>query len=412
MNPALALHEALGEAALREHAPILVDGVALTRTLVPDDPEALGRALRWMGERELGVLVRGAGTQQALGNVPRRADAFLSTERFGGVLELDADEGVARVGAGCSLGALRDATREAGWEPPLDAPNPGSTLGGILACATRGPRVLGLREPRDAVLGLEVVLGSGERTRCGGRVVKNVTGYDLAKLYVGCLGSLGVITSAWLRLRPLPERRLTLTGVVPGWSQALGSGLAAARADSARSAALVGPGWNGRADAAEGITCVVELAGEPEVVERDARRLGQAGLAAGDAAEMDAVARSLGEASRDQARFRIQSLPSRLDAAQAELPGAALLVQPGLGLLHACFEVSGESELRAALDAAHAASRAGGGSSILEAGPAWTKQERDVFGLEDSPAAELQRGLKQRFDPAGVLNRGRFAGRL
>ena len=100
---------------------------------------------------------------------------------------------------------VREALAASGWELSLDPPGRDSTVGGCLAAASVGPRALGLGLPRDQVLGLTVSLASGERVRCGGRVVKNVTGYDLNKLYTGSFGSLGVIESAWLRLRAAPR---------------------------------------------------------------------------------------------------------------------------------------------------------------------------------------------------------------
>src|SRR5262249_61085694 len=95
--------------------------------------------------------------------------------------------------------------------------------------------------PGDQGLGLEVVLGDGVLAKCGGRVVKNVTGYDLAKLYTGSLGTLGVIAAAWLRLRPRPERVEHLEAQAGDVTSACARGLAAARSATARAAAVVLP---------------------------------------------------------------------------------------------------------------------------------------------------------------------------
>jgi glycolate oxidase FAD binding subunit len=198
-----ALVSALGVESVREHEPLEVDGLRIGVTLAPASVEALGGALRTLRERDLAAIVRGGGTRLGLGNPPRRAACFLSTERLAEVEELDAGRaGPGR--AGTPLTELRAAANARGWELPLDAPGRGSTVGGVLAAAALGPRAQGYGLPRDLVLGLDVVLGDGTLTRCGGRVVKNVTGYDLAKLYTGSLGTLGVI-AAWLRLRPRPS---------------------------------------------------------------------------------------------------------------------------------------------------------------------------------------------------------------
>src|SRR5690606_29376824 len=224
------------------------------------------------------------------------------------------------------------------WELPFDPPGAGATVGGVLASAAVGPRVSGWGRPRDFVLGLDTVLGDGLRARSGGRVVKNVTGYDLTRLHVGALGALGVIASAWLRLRPRPADTQV-------WSAALGAGngaidaeaaaraLAAARLASARAAALVDPELAAAVEpsreAGDGWLLVVELAGDAAAVAHDARSL---------AGRLGAVAASPGAIARVRAlqgetfgpvglRFRLAVLPSRLSAVSERLAraGAALL---------------------------------------------------------------------------------------
>ena len=130
----------------------------------------------------MAVLPCGGRTRLELGNPPSRADLLLDTSALSGVGEFDASEGVCQVQAGTSLGVLREALAGTGWEVPLDVPD-ASSVGGALASNAIGPRCAGFGLPRDVVLGLSVGHASGEQTRCGGRVVKNVTGYDMAKLY-------------------------------------------------------------------------------------------------------------------------------------------------------------------------------------------------------------------------------------
>src|SRR6266850_1996232 len=133
----------------------------------------------------------------------------------------------------------------------LDDAGRGGTLGGALATAALAPRALGFGRPRDVVLGCEVVLADGLRTRCGGRVVKNVTGYDMAKLYVGSLGALGVITGAWLRLAPKPAQLRVLQSDELDDASAVALGGLAARLATARSCLLC--------DETRGLRATVEL---------------------------------------------------------------------------------------------------------------------------------------------------------
>jgi glycolate oxidase FAD binding subunit len=416
-----ALRKAAGDAAVEEHAPVAVDEVGLACTVTPPDGDALARTLACLAERGLPAVVRGGGSRLGLGNPPRVPRLLLSTRALTGVLELDPAEGVLCARAGTPLAVLRDALADTAWELPLDPPGAGTSLGGVLAAGASGPRVTGNGRPRDLVLGLAAVLGDGLPTRCGGRVVKNVTGYDLMKLHVGALGSLGVIESAWLRLRPRPRAEHLLSAALEGPDPAA-QALAAARRSSVRAAALIAPSLAAAVEPSRAGSStwllLVELAGEPAGVAEDARALADR-HGAGDASP-GALARvralqgeTFGPAGL---HFRLAVLSARLAEAIEPLAraGATLLAYPAAGVLHARFDLDREVDaagLDAAWRAAREAGRAGGGHAVLEAAPAWAKDGRDVF---DPPPelAGLARALKQRFDPAGVLNPGRFAGRL
>lgn len=405
------LRSAVGADALQCHPPLDLDGAAPEVTLAPADGEALGRALAALTQCGLAAWVRGGGARGCLGNTPARADVVLSCERLTGVEELDASDGVCCARSGTPLAELRAAVREGGWELPLDPPGAAATLGGALAAAASGPRVLGFGRPRDLVLGLSVVSATGEHTRCGGRVVKNVTGYDLNKLYVGSLGTLGVIESAWLRLRPRPERATVCEASLADRARACELGLAASRRVTARAVAVS----RGVADSAWRL--VVELAGDAPGVERDLAWL----LAGGEFGEappetLDRVRDEQGADPLLGARFRLHVLGSRLEPALAALceHQAELLAYPGTGLVFAHLalpEQPDESAAAARFGAVTAIAHEAGGHAFCEAAPSWSKRGRDVFGASGAELA-LMRALKERFDRQGVLNPGRFAGGL
>jgi len=386
--------------ALRFHEPVRVDGVPVAATLAPPDERALAAALARLGEAGCAAIPRGAGTQLGFGNAPLRADCFVSLEHFSGVDELDASEGVCHAGAGTPLAVLRRRASEAGWELPLDDAGRGGTLGGALASAALAPRVQGFGRPRDVVLGCEVVLADGSRTRWGGRVVKNVTGYDMAKLYTGSLGALGVITGAWLRLRPVPEAVRVLQGDDLGDADACRVGRDAARRPTARSCLL--------ADEEHGLRPIVELAGDAASVAGDAEALTREGLRPAGAALQDAAAARRFAGPPGTLRLLVSFVPTGLEACLAPLraEGAELLVLPGPGLLCA---LAPAEDAEALFAAAERAARAGGGRLACELAPADAKRGRDVFAATPAEVA-LTRALKARFDPRGVLNRGRFAG--
>jgi glycolate oxidase FAD binding subunit len=387
--------------------------------LEPPSGERLADALRLLSEAGAAAVVCGAGTRLGVGNAPRRADALLSTRGLDGIAELDADEGVTLVAAGTPLAVVRRAAHEAGWELPLESPDEAASVGGTLASGSVGPRLQCFGPPRDHVLGLRVALAGGERARCGGRVVKNVTGYDLIKLHCGAFGTLGVVEEAWLRLRPRPEQRRVLLAWLPAGEAGLERAAVAARQPAARAAVVVDPALARQVDDAgprQGHSLLVmELAGASELVRDAAASLQELEPAEAEAELLERIAAlQIQPDGRSGLRFRVVVRPARIAPVAERLAraGAALLVWPGAGFAYAGFplyEGADELEVDAAWRAARAAAREGGGSFVLEAAPSWAKAARDVFG--DPPQAlPLMRALKQRFDPAAVLNPGRFVG--
>jgi glycolate oxidase FAD binding subunit len=413
-----ALRLAVGPDAVVEHEPVDVDGVRLTESLRPRSAEELAAGLRVLSEQAMAALICGGGSRLSQGNLLTRADLALEVTALDGIRELDAEDGVVHVRAGTEIAELREAARAEGWELPLDPPGAGTSVGGALASAAVGPR---FGHPREIVLGLEVALASGARIRCGGRVVKNVTGYDLAKLYIGSFGSLGVIEAAWLRLRPLPESSLCLAAALPDGAEGFERALAAARRPSVRVSAHVDRALAAAIDpvtAREGDVLLLELAGDESLLRADAREL----IEKTGAHEVDAVvierlrAVQGGIFHPGGLRIRLSSLPTRVGEAAGILArdGGAVLAYPARGLLYVRFPVglaNDEGTVVAAERSARLAAAAGGGGFVIEDAPDWAKEGRDVFG-DPGPLLPLFRALKHQYDPEGVLNPGRFAGRV
>jgi len=408
-----ALREPLGGDGVEQHAPVDVDGVEVAVTLRPSDGPSLARTLATLSSRGLAALVRGGGDRFGFGNPPLRADVILCTERLHGVDVFEPAEGVCHALAGTALSEVRAVVNSEGWEVPLDPPGSRTTVGGALAAAAVGPRAQALGVPRDAALGLRVALASGELARCGGRVVKNVTGYDLGKLYTGSFGTLGVIESAWLRLRPLPARVRSFEARVSGLGDACSAARAAARRASSRATALLAA-----AEPEGELRIVVELAGEAAGVDRDAESLArELGAEEAPAEAIDRVRERQGALPGEGGlRFRIAALPSRFPELLAALrtAGAETLCYPGLSLVYAGFGLppdGGESAAERAFGAVATAVAGAEASFVCEASPTWAKAGREMYG-EVGALVPLFEGLKARFDPKRVLNPGRFAGGL
>ena len=179
---------------------------------LPHSVKEMSEMLSFAMSEGLTVIPAGAGTWLDMGNPPVRANLILSTAQMNRVLEYEPADLTATVEAGCTLyGFNQQASAHRQWIP-LDpfSNDEGATLGAIVATASSGPMRSAFGTPRDWVIGMQVVHAYGLTTRAGGKVVKNVAGYDLCKLYTGSFGSLGIITELSFKLRALPPVERTI----------------------------------------------------------------------------------------------------------------------------------------------------------------------------------------------------------
>jgi len=193
-----------------------VDGLSPQAVVTPTTIEETAQVVALAHHHHLSLLPRGNGAQMNLGGVPDQLDILLLTNKLDQLLEHEAPDLTCHVEAGMTLAALQTQLATKGQWLALDPPVAGQiTIGGLLATNSSGPKRLRYGTARDLVIGLRVVQADGQIARSGGRVVKNVAGYDLNKLYIGSLATLGVIVEANFKLHPLPssERTLLLTFV-------------------------------------------------------------------------------------------------------------------------------------------------------------------------------------------------------
>src|ERR1700732_1311620 len=202
-----------GAEYLRAAGP--VDGVAGIQpqmVLEPGSETELAAALRWADATGLGVVPRGGGTKTCWGNPPVRADLILSTARLNRVIEYAWADLTVSVEAGCTIQILQNALAEHGQRIAVDPLWPErATVGGILSTNESGSLRIRYGALRDLVIGVTIALPDGTLASSGGKVVKNVAGYDLPKLVTGAFGTLAVITRAVFRLHPLPRNSKTLS---------------------------------------------------------------------------------------------------------------------------------------------------------------------------------------------------------
>jgi glycolate oxidase FAD binding subunit len=404
-----------------------VDGVPVARVARPGSVAEAGQVLAAAAADGLAVAFVGGGSKLGLGNPPERVDLLVSTERLDQVLEHAAGDLVVRVQGGARLADLQAALAPAGQWLALDPPEPRATVGGVVAANASGPRRLRYGTVRDLIIGITVVLADGTVARAGGKVVKNVAGYDLAKLFCGSLGTLGLVAEATFRLHPLPAAAAVVTLEVDSPQRvgaAVGPLLRSALEPSA--VELAWPDWQlpGRLTVVfEGIRPGVEAQAAA-----CAELLGRVGTAAvAGSGKTDAALDTLGVRPFEKADVgvKVTCPPADLAAVLEDLRAGP---SPWLGPVHAHAGTGvlwvasdfGEGELEAsggrmvpalagAVTAARERLAALGGSLVLVKAPPELKRAVDAWGPAGD-AVGLMRRVKERFDPDRRLSPGRFVG--
>lgn len=446
-----------------------VDGLAPACVVTPASAEAVAEVLGFCAAEKLAVIPLGAGTKRGIGMPPARYDVALRMTRLDRVLDYDPGDLTLGVEPGIGIAKLAEVLAERSQFLPLAVPYSNrASVGGTLSSGVDSPLRQAYGAARDFVLGMEFVTGDGKRAKSGGRVVKNVTGYDIHKLLLGALGTLGVVTRVNFRTFPLPaaargflaefadvrgalemRRRiadspldpLTLDILSPSVAQLFARATPAppeppmfgpARGAGGAGGALPLPGpWFPTA----GWLVAAGFGGTEKVLERYATELQRM---AGDAGARSALL--LGDEDRPKIWGRLREafplllahsaattiirmsvLPSRFAeaiaaverfATEAKLPAA--IVVRAAGVVYAAFTPEAEDPAtlgRVACSVAGLQNTAAelGGTSVVPFAPLEFKKRLSVWGPPRADA-ELMRRVKRVFDPAGILALGRYAG--
>ena len=342
----------------------------------------------------------GGGTKLGWGRPTPEPDLVVSTAGLGGVVEYNAADLTVVVQAGMPLDDLQAVLAERGQLLALDPPSGAATVGGVLATGDSGPLRHSAGGARDLVLGIAVALPDGTVARAGGKVIKNVAGYDLAKLYTGSFGTLGVILEMALRLHPVPAERRSVVGRCADPAALRASVAALMRAPLSLRALDVA--WAGGAGAV-----LAQVAG-PGAQARSAAAasvLAAAGLAVEEADDALWDAQRAGQRSAAGAVVRVSGLPADLGRLLAALPeGASLVGRAGLGLSWVRLRPGPDEGIVLAVEALRRA-LAPRPCVVLDAPPG-VRARLEVWGPVDPGRAALDRRVKERFDPAGILNPG------
>jgi glycolate oxidase FAD binding subunit len=374
---------------------------------VPASPEEAADALRETAAAGGAVRFAGGGTKRTWG-APANGDAVdLSTLGLGRVLEHNAGDMTAVLEAGLPLARAQETFAEAGQMLALDPPNPGgsATIGGVVACADSGPLRHRYGAARDLLLGVRAALPDGALVRSGGRVIKNVAGYDLAKLFAGSFGTLGMIVEVVVRLHPLPAERRTVLGAGAD-PEALGRAVSRL-ASAPLELESLDVRWGGGRGA---LLARVAGAVTEERAVSVAALLGGFGLDVTIEEDDDALWTGQRSAQRsgEGTVVRVSALRSELATViRAAEPAEAWVVgRAGLGLWWVTLPPRPPVDVAAAVEELRAAV-APRPCVVLDA-PGDVRAALDVWG--DPRSLGLLQRVKERFDPGGACNPGIFVG--
>ena len=404
----------------------MTETLPLTETIAPADEAAVAAAVREASEAGTPVYPIGGGTRQDYGLRPTRPGIGLSLAKLNQVVDYPADDMTITLQAGLTMAELADCLSVKGQWLPVDVPQPHrATVGGVVATGLSGPRRYAHGTIRDYVIGIRAVDGLGTAFSGGGRVVKNAAGYNLCRLMVGSLGTLGVITQVTLMVRPLPETSALVVCELPNLDAAerLSAGLVHTKTLPvavellAGSAAQENPAMGPMLTSSVARLIVAFEGSRPEVdwmVRRLEEEWQQEGVSPLTTIGHSEAGPMWDWLSEFPAHVQINVSPGTTADMVARLlrldPGAAIQAHAGNGVIRLRLSPPILADLgelmRSRLRPAVAAT---GGRMVVLCCPNGAQLTRqDVWGPPGDGATVMQ-AIKDRFDPKGLLNPDRFA---
>ncbi len=409
------IQEIVGEENVREaSAEDAVEGVGPSFVVEPGSVEEMSELMRLASREGLAVAPRGGGTKMHIGDPPRELDLIVSTARLDAIIEHVPGDQVVRVQAGIKVGDLQEHLSDSDQMVAIDPPERGTTIGAIVATNSSGPRRYKYGTIRDLIIGITVVLSDGTVAKAGGKVVKNVAGYDLSKLFTGSLGTLGIIATANFRLHPIPEAARTVVVEIESPQEAQEA--AQTIMHSQVEASAVELHWG---DDARLLTVLVESI--PAGVEAKAETASFLLRPFGEVRSLDEEEMEfLGplrppELGDDEAAIKIAAPPAELAGVLDSVLGAAerrrvksrIVARAASGVTLVGFSGGDQAEF---VEELREIWTRRGGSVVLQRAPADLKKRVGTWSTGGRDDLSLMRRVKEKFDPRGTLNPGRFIG--
>lgn len=379
--------------------------------VAPSDEQQIAEVLRFAAENALIVTATGSGTKLYWGN-PVAPHIALSLSQMNVLREHSWQDMTCTVEAGSAWAAMQGVLARHGQMVALDPLWPESaTIGGIVAANDSGALRLKYGPLRDLIIGMTVVLADGTIAKTGGKVVKNVAGYDLHKLMTGSFGTLGIIASVNFRLHPMEQHARTWSAVAPDPS------IFARPLHALLDSQIIPSCVQLRADGRE---CAIEIriATRPECLDEQAARLEKifAPIALQESSETVWQAREQLYAEPGTTILKVSLLPSGTCALISELREWAAAEQMGIEIVAQAYglmtvALSAHAQTPAFIDRLRARLASSGGSVTVQQLPDALRGSIDIWDC-NSNALPTMREIKRRFDPNRILNPGRFVGNI
>jgi glycolate oxidase FAD binding subunit len=413
--PVDELQSIVGADNVREATPEdAVDGVEPSFVVEAGSVEETSELMKLASREGLVVSPRGSGTKMHLGDPPASLDLIVSTARVNEIIEHVPGDQVVRVQAGIRLQDLQEQLSGSDQMLAIDPPERRATIGGIIAANASGPRRYRYGTIRDLIIGITVVLHDGTVAKAGSKVVKNVAGYDLSKLFTGSLGTLGIIVTANFRLHPIPQVSRTVAVEVESPEAAAGAAQAVMRSQVEPTAVELHYGEDARL-----LTVLLESipAGVEEKVEVASFLLNPFGEVRNLSGEETG---HLGPstAAEDEAVIKLSAPPADLADVLGTVLGAAErrgLDQPRVtghaasGVTFVGFSGGDEDARAGFVEELREIWLRRGGSVTLQKAPLSLKHRVGAWD-QGGDYLGLIRRVKEKFDPRGGMNPGRFVG--
>ena len=380
------------------------------RSETPATASDAARLLRACAHDGVAVRIGGAGTKP-WGHPGADCGLQLHSGALDTIIEHNAGDLTAVLQPGVSLRELDEALAGAGQmlalDPPLGAGD-AATVGGALAAADSGPLRHRYGAPRDLVLGVTVALSDGSIAHAGGKVIKNVAGYDLAKLFTGSFGTLGMIVEVAVRLHPRPPAQVTAIGTTDDPGQL--ARVAGALAHSSLELQSLDVYWEAALGSVLARFGGIAAAEQAEAARRLIEPLGMQAATVSDDEPLWAAQRAGQRSIEGGAIVRVSGRPSQLDDAcvAAQVAGATLVGRAALGVSWIALPPAAPGELVTAIDRVRKV-LAPSPCVVLDA-PAYVRSHLDPWDQPEDAGLVLMRRVKARFDPTGTCNPATFVG--